>query len=378
MLRLVVSTLLLFGTLGYAEEPPTFESDPSAQERATGLVKPPLTAEQARLKSEFNKLSEERGWTFNTDVTQIGKYKTGYIPGKTGLVSTMSERFRYGASKIKPVSWAKQHTILDQGQCGSCVVFSVGGNFQLSHTLRNVILPALSMQHLMNCGGEAGQCGGDWGENVCNRLVNLRGLTEERLYPYTALSSRCTYNEAKMPLYGQIDQFVTIDPSFESIVSHIADREPVSVGVAADNRFFAYRSGIYNGFGSMATNHYVLALGFTCGTSVDKDGYCLFNERGQLVNGNHEATLIVANSWSQDWGDRGFIEMLFENKAGRRNNNIGGGPENAQVLKTGIPVPPEGPVEYTLNHGRTKLVVTVQPGKYRAEAVKQSLEKAGF
>lgn len=376
MLRLVLSVAMLMTLCVYAEEPPTYESGPIDREFATGYVPQPLTAEEQKLKSEFDTQAKKEGWTFDYDVTQVGKHKTGYKPGDGKHVSSFTEWFRHGAQKIKPVSWRAHHRMLDQGPCGSCVVFAIGGNFQLSHTLRNMFLPPLSMQHLMNCGGEAGQCSGDWGERVAARLKKLGGLTSEDVYPYTARTSSCKYKE-EMPLYGQIEEWMTIEDSFESLATHVYNREPVSVGVAADSRFSAYRSGVYNGFGSMSTNHYVLMLGYTCGSSVDAEGYCLFDEQGNLKNGNHEGTVIIANSWG-DWGDDGFIEMQFENKSGKRNNNIAGGSENAQVLLTGIPVPPVGPVVFTLKGPLSTIKFTVQPGKYNPERIKAAFAKVGF
>jgi len=153
----------------------------------------------------------------------------------------------------------------------------------------------------MNCGGSAGQCSGDYGERVAQRLVTLGSLVSVKDYPYTARTSRCK-DTTGMDRYGQYQSWETISGSFQSLVEALNERKPVSVGVAADGRFSSYKSGIYNGFGSMGTNHYVLAVGARCGTSVDSDGNCLFNSKGQLVNGNHEGVLVILNSWSEKLG----------------------------------------------------------------------------
>jgi len=69
--------------------------------------------------------------------------------------------------------------------------------------------------------------------------------------------------------------------------------------------------------------------------------------------------------------------MQFENKQGKRNNNIAGGEGNAQVVETGIPWTPPEPVTFPMGSQEMDLVVTVQPkASMSVDAVKAALKKA--
>jgi len=380
--------LILLATLcpmTFAEEPRTYKEDPTqVGKHATGLVKEPLTMEQYKAKADLDALASEGQLSYEYDVSQVGKYATGYVkPPGMHSESTATHWGRadgeVGHKQIdfREVLGSKRPEVLNQGNCGSCVVFAFTANGQWSMSLRGFTdLPLLSPQHLMNCGGQAGQCNGDYGERVATRLVKLGSLVSENDYPYTARTSACK-DTTGMERYGQFQSWKTISGSFQSIVEALNNRQPISVGVAADNRFSAYRTGLYNGFGSMGTNHYVTAVGARCGTSVDSDGNCLFNAKGQLVNGNHEAVIVILNSWGESWGDSGYIEMQFENKQGKRNNNIAGGDGNAQVVETGIPWVPPAPVTFPMSSVQMDLLITVQPkSSMSVDVIKASVQKA--
>jgi len=364
-------------------EPPTYQADPTQVGKyETGYVKP-LTFEQHKAKAELDALAASGELTYDYDVSQIGKYATGYVkPLTVKSAKTLYHHMQAAEAAHKQIDFRdilKNQTpgVLNQGSCGSCVVFSFTANAQWSMSLRGFAdLPILSPQHLMNCGGPAGQCSGDYGERVAQRLVTLGSLVAEKEYPYTARTSKCKDTDG-MERYGQFQEWKTISGSFQSIVEALNARQPVSVGVAADGRFSSYRSGVYNGFGSMGTNHYVLAVGASCGSSVDSDGNCQFNAKGQLVNGNHEAIIHILNSWGETWGDNGYIAMQFENKQGRRNNNIAGGDGNAQVIDTGLPWTPPEPVTFPMSSVQMDLLITVNPKSVMSvESVKVSVKKA--
>jgi hypothetical protein len=375
--------LLLFSLTAFADDVPTYKSDPEQEGKySTGYVRPPLNAEQEKAQREFAQAAVREGWTFNTDVTQIGKYSTGYKKGP-GLLGDFQGSFHLSGapSALAPITFrglSGMPKIVNQGQCGSCVVAAFTGGFMWDMALRLVTFPdPLSMQHLMNCGGSAGQCGGDYGERVGGRLEKLGCLVSNTDYPYTARNARCSDTNG-MKCYGQAGKVRTIDGSFGSILFALHETQTVKVGVAADARFMSYKSGVYNGFGSMGTNHYVLVVGAYCSKQAQNAASeCELDADGDLKAGNQYGFLIIANSWGTDYGDDGFITMQFENASGRRNNNIAGGQGNAQVMDSPIPVPPNGPVEFKMT-GPSSFTVIVKPGTYLAETLKAALISAGY
>lgn len=366
MKKLLLALCLMAQLSVYADEPPTYQADNEQIEKhATGAVEQPLTPEQKKLRSELYEEARKNNWTFNIDVTQVGKYPlNGYIKPPKSFSMKLLQPFRAGGAPLAPITFKGlpgMPEILDQGNCGSCVVAAFTGGFMWDMALRSVVFPdPLSMQHLMNCGGPAGQCSGDWGERVGARLEKLGCLVANSSYPYTARNGSCK-NTTEMECFGEAGKYRTIDPSFESIMHELHDLKTIKVGVAADRKFMSYKSGIYNGFGSMGTNHYVLIVGAYCSKEAqDKDGKCIFNSKGQLAAGNQYGFLVVANSWGT-WGDKGFIVMQFENSSGKRNNNIAGGEENAQVMDSPIEPKPKEPIVFRINNDRVDIEIQISP-----------------
>jgi hypothetical protein len=331
-----------------------------------------LTLQQFKAETEFKAAAVSEGWTHEWDVTQVGRHSTGYIPSphpKPGIAFRAD-----GPMKGKDLTdFGKPLTrILNQGNCGSCVVFSIIANFMDTMKLRNMSFPELSPQHLMNC-GTGYQCNGAYGEGIAGDLVKLKTLHAETDYRYTQSSGRCQAKSA--PRYGKIESYETIDGSVRSILAAIHKGHAVSVGVAADSRWSSYKSGRYNGCGSMGTNHYVVIQGVDCETSVDADGFCKFDAKGNLPPG--VGVFNIRNSWGTNWGSQGYMTSAITDKSGRRCNNIAGGDGNAQILDVGVPMPPVEPVKFTIERqGVTLKVEVASSAPYLASEAKRTLESA--
>jgi hypothetical protein len=79
-----------------------------------------------------------------------------------------------------------------------------------------------------------------------------------------------------------------------------------------------------------------------------------------------------------DFGDNGRFKIKITDKNGRKCNRIA---EEALVLHTGIPLPPEGPVEFDVANNSvppTKVHIVVEPGEIRADAAKSALAAIGY
>jgi len=368
-----IALLCLLVTTVLASEEPTFKTEPNPKKYSTGYIKP-LSPEQLKLEKEFLLKSDTDLWTFDFDVRQVGKYSTGltkpieYSPGSSLLP-------RDGEDKLKPRSLLDFARPLpptkDQGNCGSCVYFALTWAFEASNWLRANLTPVLSPRHLMNCSNEGYQCNGAFGETVAQGLVRLGGLVEEEVYPYNEQTGKC-----RVPVdaikHGHIESYEMINPSPKDILYAIHQRQAVPVTVGANNTFISYSSGVFNACSQTSTNHEVVVIGVNCGKSIDKDGFCVFDQKGNLPNG--EGEYLVQNSWG-DWGENGTIRIKITDSKGRKCNRIA---EEALVLNTGLPIPPEGPVEFELKNSATHLKVIVQPGVYRADNVKAALIAAGF
>lgn len=334
-------------------------------------------AEDPITSAAYARRAKKEGWTFQYNVDhakKVGKqWKTGYKkkPFTGAIYSIEGADQKMKSFNLDQFDHVKTET-MDQRSCGSCVVFSFTYNFEESLRLRKFTIPSLSQQHLMNC-GTGGQCSGAYGEEIAQDLVNLKTLHTLADYPYTASSGSCKTKTG--PRYGQIVGYKSIEPSVQNILAALHNGQPVSVGIAASGAWGSYSGGVYNACDSMGVNHYVVIVGVDCETSVDKDGYCVFDQNGNLPPG--VGTFWVQNSWGNSYGVKGRITQKITTKSGKRCNAIASEKGDAQVLDIGVPMPEEKPETFVVENASVKLTVTVQPNQqYRSEDAKKALERA--
>lgn len=369
--------LALLTPFAYAAED-TFQFDPSQVGKyQTGFVaKKELTFEQHKANAEFEQRAEAEAWAFDWDASAIGTFPLlTKLPPRSNGKKAISLG---GTDPFKSVSLndtgMPRAPILDQGQCGSCVPSSFTGGAADLLLQRGLDVPILSIGALMWC-SHGGQCSGADGETIAKDLVSLNGLPSNDDLPYRAQNGRCPSTKG-MKLWGTFDDWETLDGSVRSIAAAIANRQPVMCGVAADNSFQSYRSGVYNPSSfSMSTNHYVKVAGVDCGSAVDSSGFCQVDSTGNLPSG--VGTFEVDNSWGTRYGNAGRITMQITNKSGRRTNNICGGGGNSQIITTKIPIPPSEPVVFTMENDQLTISVTVQPkAKFTVDQAKAIYKQA--
>ncbi|XP_032567861.1 cathepsin L1-like isoform X3 [Chiroxiphia lanceolata] len=209
--------------------------------------------------------------------------------------------FRASATLKTPVSvdWRVKGYVTpvkNQGFCGSCWAFSATGALEGLMFKRTGKLVVLSEQNLIDCTqklGNRGCCGGHM-EQAFQYVRDNGGLNSERVYPYVGTdNSRCRYNPRDKA--ANCSGFVrVVQGSEEALVQAVATVGPVSVSVDASS-FRFYKSGIFGcGSGSWRTNHAMLAVGY--GTA--------------RVGGHNLSYWILKNSWTEMWGEQGYMFLL--------------------------------------------------------------------
>uniref|UniRef100_A0A8C0BWI7 CATL1 protein n=1 Tax=Buteo japonicus TaxID=224669 RepID=A0A8C0BWI7_9AVES len=182
--------------------------------------------------------------------------------------------------------------VKNQGHCGSCWAFSATGALEGLVFNRTGKLTVLSEQNLIDCSRKLGNngCHGGYMTRAFQYVHDNGGLNSEHVYPYTAMvreGGRPRGHSRAMPAVATVG--------------------PVSVAVDASSfQFHFYKSGIFSSmFCSQQVNHGMLAVGY--GTS---------QERGRNVS-----YWILKNSWSEVWGERGYIRLLkgADNQCGVAN-----------------------------------------------------------
>ncbi|XP_075994397.1 cathepsin K-like [Genypterus blacodes] len=212
--------------------------------------------------------------------------------GQNGHVSAMPTGVDYRTKGMVT-------SVKDQGSCGSCWAFSSVGALEGQLAKKTGKLVDLSPQNLVDCVTENAGCGGGYMTSSFQYVEDNGGIDCEAAYPYVAEDQPCRYNSSAVA--AECTGFVQIPTgSEEALKAAVFHEGPVAVGIDASlSSFHLYRRGVYNDANCNKDNinHAVLVVGYG------------------RKNGQH---WIVKNSWSELWGEKGYIRI-----ARNRGNRCG-------------------------------------------------------
>ena len=194
------------------------------------------------------------------------------------------------------VDWRKKDAVTpvkNQGGCGSCWSFSSTGSIEGINAIKNDVLVNVSEQQLIDCSTQYGNkgCEGGLMDNAFKYAIN-NGLCSEEDYPYEGEDYLCESNKCKKIV--EIDDYADIQPNNERLLMRAVAKQPVSVAIQANlTSFRFYKSGVYQDSDcGDELDHGVLIVGY---------GHDLFHGLDYW---------IVKNSWSDKWGDEGYVNIL--------------------------------------------------------------------
>lgn len=182
-------------------------------------------------------------------------------------------------------------SVKNQGNCGSCWSFSTTGVLEGTIAMKNKTLADLSQQQLVDCcsyskyGCEG--CSGAWPEWALE-YVRDNGIMLDKDYPYEGVQNKCKDTSSAKKILDHKKAWSMLSNNTnntELVRQSLATLGPLSICVDAYQWQF-YTTGIYNNCHDGELDHAVLLVGY------QEDG-----------------VWIVKNSWSDQWGEQGYIRV---------------------------------------------------------------------
>ncbi|KAN0003320.1 hypothetical protein ACTFIZ_009470 [Dictyostelium cf. discoideum] len=248
--------------------------------------------------NSFSDLSEEEFSNFHLNKAFKGKpthLRNSIKPQPTphhSLINGYKEMENGDLTELYSIDWRKKGLVTpvkDQGQCGSCYIFSAVEQIETAWIKAGNKPILLSEQQAVDCDPYDGQCGGGDPYTVYEYFSQVGGVSTNAQYPYTATDGTCVNMSRAVPVVSY--HYVTQGGDENTLIKTIVNEGPVSICVDAST-WQSYSGG-------------VITTG--CGQNIDHCVQVVGLEVDKTDPSNPVQYYIIRNSWGTDWGIDGYI-----------------------------------------------------------------------
>lgn len=234
-----------------------------------------------------------------TDLTPE-EFKMQYVSSYKSQVGSFGCKSFSSTASGAPnsIDWRSKgvvNSVRDQGQCGSCWAFATTANAESVWAIYSGQLLDLSEEFLVDCASGAGYynmgCNGGNPDSAFKYMIN-NGQCSEASYPYKAGTTKtagtCQKCSAAPVHFSSCSD---VKPNDQVSLKGAVAKQPVSIAIEADTRYFqSYSGGILDST-SCGTNldHAVIIIAYGTENGID-----YWN---------------VRNSWGSSWGENGYVRL---------------------------------------------------------------------
>lgn len=281
---------------------------------ACAFIASPALAEPLKMSTLRRALEAhpEAAWTARDSsaaVTFAGKKEAFGLPAgyRASLDAAPAYDFPAPLTAPRALDWRAKDglnwvsPVKNQGRCGSCVAFAAIATFEAGLNIATGA-PALdfdgSEQDLF---GRIGECENGASPSSAPLVLKSRGAVDEACFPY--VSGRLGLDQSRGVCADAAQRGVKISSSQFVPVSGVKaalQRGPVMTTLSVYEDFMFYGGGVYRHVaGAYQGGHAVTIVGY------DDDA----------------RYWIVKNSWGEDWGERGFVRVSYDDVSGIGQEN---------------------------------------------------------
>ncbi|KAG5668596.1 hypothetical protein PVAND_016532 [Polypedilum vanderplanki] len=283
----------------------TYSSPTEYDAAFENFAKEKLAIQAQRLKYESNQSTFLMGINYRSDQTfEQKKTWLGLLLEEmpTSQARALTNEFPSTSSNVPAPAridfreFGYVTNVLDQGYfCSSCYSFATLCSVEGQFLKKNISTKVLSTQSIIDCSSNYKNkgCDGGYIESSFRYLIDSKGIEDFNSYPYEGTVGQCRYNNKKS--VGSVRCYDKVQTDEETLKQILANTGPMAIGIKANfPSFYGYQNGVYdddNCYG--IPDHAVCLVGY--GTDYS------YNPPADYW--------LIKNSWSDEWGEKGFIRM---------------------------------------------------------------------
>lgn len=266
-----------------------------------------------RHNKRFIESMNRRHLSYTLAVNHLADLTAAELKAMRGSVSSRRRPDQQHSPKLssaRPASLDWRDTgavspVKDQGICGSCWSFATAQTIESAQYIKTGEMVPLSPQALVDCSWGFGNNGCDGGEaeRAFGWILQQGGIPSEASYGVYEMADGLCHN-MNADVGARIASYVNVTSGdLDAVADALFNNGPLSIAIDAGHMSFVfYSSGVYYepacGNTPDDLDHAVLAIGY--GVDPTEGPYW-----------------IVKNSWSEYWGDNGYVKMS------QKDNNCG-------------------------------------------------------